>query len=116
MLWVWIGGVIVAAGLTWWARWLARRPAAPRWLGWVSVLPGLTWATSVAISGWFTWRAFADLASAPASEKSAVLAANITWAMNAVWLGALGLGGLAALLALVAIGLRRRSRGAPPTG
>ena len=110
MVWFWLGGTIAAAGLTWWAHRLARQPATPGWLRWLAALPGLVWVASVAVSAWFTWRAFADLAEAPAHEKQAVLAGNVSWAMNATGLGVIGLVAVAAVLAGMAVGLRRRAR------
>jgi hypothetical protein len=98
MVWFWIGGGLAAAGLTAWARWLAKRPWAPRWWRRLTAVPFIIWVLSVGVAAYFTWRAFHVVEAAAASEKAALMALSIAWGMNATLIGIVGLGVVAMVL------------------
>ena len=103
MVWFWIGGWLAAGGLTAWVRWLSMRPGAPGWWRRLMAVPFVVWVLSVGVAVFFAWRMFHAVEAAVASEKAALMAQNIVWAMNATLVGILGLGAFAVLLGVLTL-------------
>lgn len=73
---------LLALGLAFWAWWLGRRPAAPRWLRAIPWMLGVGFAVSLVGTVGGLWLAFATSGSTPASERASVLAESISRAMR----------------------------------
>lgn len=109
MLWFWIGAALAAGVLSTWVKYLAVRPGADPWIRKITAAPFIVLGLSVGPAVYFTWKAFHVVEAADASQKAALMAQNISWAMNATLAGIIGLGAIAILLLVITL-KRRMSR------
>src|SRR5579872_7273795 len=73
---------LLAAGLAWWARWIARRLRAPRVLRFVPVTIMIGWGVAM-LWGWQRLqRVPGAVEAAPASERARALSEGIASAMR----------------------------------